>query len=147
MASSQPEIDKLEANLSKLQGDPRLPLHPDTIADLLSKSPVGHVVIDASGAIRYVNEQVTELFGYGQQELIGRPVETLMPERFRAAHQQYRQQYIGSPKPRRMGANREIVGLKKNGDEFRIEVGLDRLRAPNEMLYVAYIWERPMFSV
>ena len=80
----------------------------------LEAAPIGMLLIDEAGRITLVNAQIERLFGYRRDELIGEPVETLVPERFRGALQ----------------AGRELYGLRKDGTEMPIEIGLNRLQTP-----------------
>jgi PAS domain S-box-containing protein len=87
-------------------------------------SPSGIIVIDASGAIVLANREVERLFGYESDELIGRSIDALVPERFRAKHPGFRQGFFHSPQARPMGAGRDLFGLRKDGSEIPVEIGL-----------------------
>lgn len=90
---------------------------------LLESSPDGMVVVDPSGAIQQVNAETETLFGYRRDELIGRPLETLVPERFRRAHVFHRGRYFDAPSDRKMGI-REMAGRRKDGTEFPVDISL-----------------------
>jgi PAS domain S-box-containing protein len=81
-------------------------------------------MINESGIILMVNLQTETSFGYSRTELVGQPVEILVPERFRSAHIGFRQAYLASPASRPMGAGRDLYGLRKDGSEFPVEIGL-----------------------
>jgi PAS domain S-box-containing protein len=75
--------------------------------------------------IMVVNAELERLFGYGREELLHQKVEVLLPERFSASHPGLRTGYVTSPRARRMGAGRDLTGLRKDGTEFPIEIGLN----------------------
>ena len=88
----------------------------------LEAAPDAVVIVDGNGMIVQVNRQAENLFGFRRDELIGGPVEVLMPERFRHSHVDLRQAYSTNPRPRPMGRERDLVGLRKDGHEFPIDV-------------------------
>jgi PAS domain S-box-containing protein len=94
---------------------------------LLESAPDGIVVVDASGTIVIVNSQTERLFGYTRQELIGQPIELLVPARYHETHKGDRQGYVSDPKLRPMGAGRSLTGLTKDGHEFPVEISLSPL--------------------
>ncbi|MDB4988894.1 MAG: hypothetical protein JWN04_4072 [Myxococcaceae bacterium] len=94
---------------------------------MLDAAPDALVIADSEGTIRLLNAQAEELFGYQRAELLGTPVETLLPERFRDAHVRHRDRYALAPKVRTMGSGLELFGRKKDGTEFPLEVSLSPL--------------------
>src|SRR5690349_12680281 len=84
--------------------------------------PVAILISDGEGRIVRVNQKTETMFGYQRDELIGQTIETLKPERFRERHVRHRQDYNLAPYTRLMGLGRDLVGRRKNGDEFPIEV-------------------------
>src|SRR5215472_7811902 len=94
---------------------------------LFEVSPDAIVVTDAQGAIVRVNARVERVFGYGRAELLGQPVEVLMPERFREAHGIHRRGYAACPQLRPMGAGLELFGRRKDGSEFPVDIMLSPL--------------------
>ncbi len=102
-------------------------------------SPSGMLAVDASGTILLVNREVERLFGYGRDELNGRPVELLVPERFRGRHPALRHAFFQEPEMRPMGAGRELFGLRKDGTEFPVEIGLNPIRTELGLLVFASI--------
>jgi PAS domain S-box-containing protein len=91
---------------------------------LIETDPNGILVVDAEGHIQLVNGQLTKLFGYRQNELMDQPVEMLLPERYRRGHVSLRAEFSEHPTNRPMGAGRELYGLRKDGSEFPVEIGL-----------------------
>src|SRR5260221_1832019 len=94
---------------------------------LLESAPDGIVVVDANGTIVIVNSQTERLFGYTRQELVGQPVEMLVPHRVRPTHDRDRLAYTADPKLRPMGAGRTLSGRTKAGEEFPVEISLSPL--------------------
>jgi PAS domain S-box-containing protein len=93
-------------------------------------APTGMIMVDASGKIMLVNGQIEKLFGYSRHELIDQAVEMLVPERFRAAHPATRNGFFSAPHARPMGSGRDLYGLRKDGREVPIEIGLNPLQTP-----------------
>ncbi len=87
-------------------------------------SPDAVLVTDRDGRIIQANDQTQHLFGYSRDELIGHPVEILIPERFRGTHPGFRADYVADPHTRPMGANLELHGLRKDGTEFPVDIML-----------------------
>ena len=102
---------------------------------VVDSSPSGLLMTDAAGTIVLVNREIERLFGYSREELLGRTVEVLVPERFRGPHPGFRSGFIHDPKVRAMGAGRELFGLRKDGTEVPVEIGLTPV-ATEEGLFV-----------
>jgi PAS domain S-box-containing protein len=101
---------------------------------LLDSAPDAAVIVDDSGRITPINEQTERLFGYPREELIGRPVEVLLPNQLRAIHTGHRNGYLADPKTRSMGAGLELAGRRKDGTEFPIDISLSALTTDGTLL-------------
>lgn len=86
--------------------------------------------VDASGRISIANRRTEEMFGYSNAELIGQPLEKLLPERFRFNHIEHRRSYFAEPRLRAMGVGLDLAGKRKDGTEFPIEIGLSHANTP-----------------
>ncbi len=96
----------------------------------IEAAPTGMIMVDQEGDIVLVNVQVEKLFGYPREELIGKTVEMLIPQRFRSLHPDFRNNFFAAPLNRPMGAGRDLYGLRKDGTELPIEIGLNPLQSP-----------------
>ena len=94
---------------------------------LLESAPDAMVIVDATGRIVFVNSQTEGMFGYSRQELVGQPVEVLMPEQVRHGHLRQRTEYIAAPRTRPMGMGLELRSQRKDGSTFPVEISLSPL--------------------
>ena len=105
----------------------------------LKTAPDAVVITDDAGHIVLVNRQTETLFGYDREELIGKSVETLVPERFMEQHQQHRAAFSRNPRSRPMGAGMELYGLRKDRTEFPVEISLSPVDTKEGTLTIAAI--------
>jgi len=105
----------------------------------LEAAPDAMILVNSDGRIALVNEQTESLFGYHREELLGRPVEILIPERFRGHHPGLRGGFHGNPQLRPMGAGRELYGLRKDRSEFPVEISLSPMETDQGRLVSAAI--------
>lgn len=106
---------------------------------LLEAAPDAMVIVDDTGTIRLVNAQTEALFGYRREELLGGPVELLMPHRFRPQHTVHRGGYAANRQVRPMGAGFDLHGLRKDGTEFPVEISLSPLETADGLLVSAAV--------
>lgn len=111
---------------------------PATFKELLEAAP-DPVVITEGGRIILVNREVETKFGYSQEELIGAPIEMLVPERFRDSHLEQRSAYEDTPKTRSMGAGLELFARRKDGSEFPVEISLSPTQSDGRTLVISSV--------
>ncbi|HLP50994.1 MAG TPA: PAS domain S-box protein, partial [Chitinophagales bacterium] len=105
----------------------------------LDSSPDPVVIVDATGMIRMVSKQAELVFGYPREEMLGKPVEMLIPERYRSKHPGYRHSFFASSGARAMGSGIELFALKKNGSEFQVEISLSPIESSDGVFVSAAI--------
>jgi PAS domain S-box-containing protein len=106
---------------------------------LLEAAPDAILLVDRAGRITLVNAQTEALFGYRRDELVGQPVEQLIPERARERHKTERGRYQSDPRTRPMGAGLELAGRRKDGSEFPVEISLSPMSTPDGVLVISII--------
>ena len=106
---------------------------------LFNHASMGIVVVNSSAQIQSVNPFALKLFGYKIDELIGKPIETLIPSRFKNKHIDHRYDYTHNPKSRPMGAGMDLYAAKKDGTEFAVEVSLGNYENNGDKNVIAFI--------
>jgi two-component system, sensor histidine kinase len=112
---------------------------PELARSALDAAPDAMIIIDASGIIRFANQQVSAVFGYEHDEIIGQRVEILLPERFRTRHVGHREGYIRNVRVRPMGPGLELSGQRPDGTEFPVEISLSPIEDARGALVAAAI--------
>jgi PAS domain S-box-containing protein len=106
---------------------------------LLEAAPDGMVIVNSDGVIVLVNAQVEQTFGYARAELVGEPVEILVPDRFSGMHMAFRNGYVTEPRARPMGLGGDLFARRKDGSEFPVEVSLAPLETDEGLLVSAAV--------
>jgi len=120
------------ADASSYEGDARFRL-------LVEAAPNPMLMIDANGTIQLLNSQAEQLFGYARSELLGHTIEILLPAQLRSMHRAVRGSYLRAPEARRMGAGRELFGVRADGSEVPLEIGLSPMRTQAGVFVLASI--------
>lgn len=106
---------------------------------VVESAPNGMLMVNDRGVIDLVNAQIEQQFGYGRAELLGQPIELLIPERFRPHHPGLRNAFFAEPATRAMGAGRDLFGRRKDGSEFPVEHGLNPIDTPTGLHVLASV--------
>jgi len=107
--------------------------------EIIESLPDALLVVDNDGDIVQANSLVEEMFGYPRNEMMGQPVEMLMPERYRSAHCQHRLNYFDMPQTRTINEHTELYGLHRQGHQFAIDIHLSPLRKDDDLWVLAAI--------
>lgn len=121
-----------QANLAIRQSEARF-------RGLLEAAPDAMVIVNEEGRIELINQRVEDWFGYERSELVGKPLELLMPERFREPHLRHRLRYFQAPKKRPMGAGLELFARRKDGSEFPVDISISPMRSEHGTLVMASV--------
>jgi PAS domain S-box-containing protein len=106
---------------------------------LLEAAPDAMVVVDSEGRIEVANLQVETLFGYPRMDLVGQGIEVLVPATLREEHAHHREAFFATPRKRAMGADLELMAVRRDGSEFPVEISLSPLEGPGGMGVTAAI--------
>lgn len=106
---------------------------------LFENLPLGLLVVDGLQRIVKVNGTLAGEFGYRREDLIGQPLEMLLPQRYRAAHERHVEGYLAEPTSRMMGSGRDLTGLHSSGQEIPVEIALSRLENTGQPLFLAIV--------
>lgn len=106
---------------------------------LIEAAPDSIVVVTQDGTIVLVNSQTEQWFGYTREELVGQPIEVLIPQRFRDRHQGHRSAYVEKPRSRPMGSGLDLFGQRKNGSEFPVEISLSSFDTEDGTLVMSIV--------
>jgi PAS domain S-box-containing protein len=107
--------------------------------ELLDAAPDGMIVVDQTSTIVFVNIQAEKMFGYSRTELVGKPIDVLIPQRFRAKHPKHVEGYVNEPHARPMGSGLDLHGRRGDGSEFPVEISLSPIRTERGVLVSAAI--------
>lgn len=129
----QPHLDE------SISGAPASTLAALMTPYLFESAPDGLAVVDRDGVIVLVNGQVERMFGFERQELLGQPIEMLIPESLRQAHEQHRTHYSLAPHARPMGEQLTLFGRQRDGAQFPVEISLSPVEIEDQLLVMAII--------
>jgi PAS domain S-box-containing protein len=110
-----------------------------TTRALLETAAQAILAVDTSGSIAIANRMAGEMFGFGPNELLGKPAELLIPHRLRARFEAHRAKFAANLRPRPVGTGLELVGLRKDGSEFPVEINLSRVSTVGGLLTVSFV--------
>src|SRR5882757_1677108 len=113
--------------------------HERLFQKIVEAAPCAMIMVDAAGRIVLANPQAEVMFGYDRAELIGNPLEMLLPERLRTVHGTLRQAFAAAPSMRQMGVDRDLTARRKDGSEFPVEIGLNPVPADDGGLVLAAV--------
>ena len=106
---------------------------------LLQAVPDALVGVDRKGVIRFVNSQTESLFGYGRDEMIGQPIDTLVPETLWQIYSQHQGDYFADPRSRSSGLDLELSGLRHDGEEFPVNISMSRIDTGDILLVITAV--------
>src|SRR5580692_5904877 len=111
----------------------------DQVIRIVEASPTALVLAGRSGRIEMANGRAERMFGYDRTALHGKPLELLLPLRFRERHVNMRNDFFADMSPRKTGEGRDLFGLRKDGTEFPLEIGFNRIDCDGEPMVLAGI--------
>src|SRR3712207_328043 len=111
----------------------------ETVRALFENASQGIITVDSAGTIAQVNAMAAELFGYSRDEMIGSPIEILLPGQLHRAHTSHRRAYFAEPRTRTMGLGLDLAGRRKDGTEFPVEISLSHVATRSGVFAVAFV--------
>lgn len=111
----------------------------EAFREIFQSMSEGIIMVDESGTIAIANPVAEQVFGYDPNELTGKVLESLLPERYRGRHLSFRQGFNTHPEPRRMGIGRDLTALRKDGTEFPVEISLSYTKVKGQLFVMAFI--------
>lgn len=111
----------------------------ELLAAIVESAPMAIVMTNADGQVVFINKEAANLFGYAREELLGQPVEVLVPQEFRPSHPTSRATFYADPVPRRMGAGRDLYALRKNGTSFPVEIALNPVQTESGLYVISAV--------
>ena len=139
LEASERKLQDLNAHLSREMVERKRALEHFRL--VVEAAPNGLLMTNEKGIIVLANSQIETLFHYSKKELLGQSIETLLPERFRRKHSADRASFHAAPKARPMDGGREFLGLRKDGSEFPVEIGLNPIKMPTGTHVLASIMD------
>jgi len=140
LALSRKETNDVQTDLVASEGvNKALGLANERFRLVVEATPNAMVMSNRAGQIEMVNAQAERVFGYSRAELLGQPMEMLVPQRFCGHHPGLRMTYYDDPRTRPMGARRELYGLRKDGSEFAVEIGLNPIETDEGTMVLSAI--------
>src|SRR5450759_3756672 len=116
-----------------------MPAQTTTFEHLLEAVPDALVGMDQEGVIRFVNRQTESLFGYDREELIGQPIEMLVPEYLWQIYRQHREDYFADPRTRSSGLDLELSGRHRDGTDFPVNISMSQIDTGDVLLVVTAV--------
>ncbi len=117
----------------------QIPQNTDHLSSLFENATEGIILTDGAGSIKLVNPAAENMFQYQGDDLVGKPIEVLIPEQFKKHHHELRNSFYNNPSNRVMGHNRDLYGRKKDGTDLPVEVSLSHYRKNDELFVIAFI--------
>ena len=139
LGEANAELQQEIAVRERRRAEDALSTSDNMLRGIFEYAPDTIIVIDRQGRIERVNAQIQTMFGYRGDELLGRPVEILLPERFRRRHAKHRIDFLADPHLRPMGAGLELFGRRRDGGEFPVEIMLSPVDAAGGSIVIAVI--------
>jgi PAS domain S-box-containing protein len=137
LASSPGEFDKRA--ILYFQSLTRQAVAEKRFSQIFENLPLGALVVDSRQRIVQVNAALAAEFGYPREDLVGQPLETLLPPRYREAHRDHAAGYVQAPSSRMMGSGRDLTGLHRSGQEIPIEIALTKLENGAQPMFMAIV--------